>query len=253
MTCTDPSLAEGRAVLAQVCLRLRSWLWPHSWLRSYRRLGWGTDSGSDLQTGAIIGFKPMGWLHCTPHTAGRVCGYWASYWSKSQHTGLWLDEAVTSASSGWFARLGGGCYGGWAGLCWLTCDVSRDCVTVCWELSCVQYVTAMWHNVGCVSHLMCLCQPVSPSHSGDHSVSPLVSDHWLVTSLSLSSLSGALASRPGGGQEADSRPRPGSQNVLTSFADNISKAGQLIAPTHPAHFTSLPHYFLITDVLCVYF
>ena len=94
---------------------------------------------------------------------------------------------------------------------------------------------------------MCVCHP-AVSHSTDHSVSPLVSDHWLV-SLSQRSSRLSPGRRRGGRLPAQA---PGSQNVLTSFADNISKAGQLIAPTHPAHFTSLPHYFLIMDVKCIY-
>ena len=109
------------------------------------------------------------WSHHWVQTNGLAALHTAHSWSRVWILSLLLVKVTTHrpligwgrhlGQLCWFARLGGGCYGGWAGLCWLTCDVSRDCVTVCWELSCVQCVTAMWHNVGCVSHLMCLCHP----------------------------------------------------------------------------------------------
>ena len=208
MTCTEFSLASARAVLAQVCLRLRSWLWPHS------GSGLIGDSG-EVQTPAPISrLEPsLGsnqWVGCTPLTAVQIRSLplvrvtthrpligWGRLLGQ-----LWLVlrgwvEVVTEA--------GLGCVG-------LTCDLvlSGDCVTV-FENCNVSCVTAMWHNVRLrVSPDVCL-SPGAGSHSTDHTVSPPVSDHSLVpVSLSLLSQRSSRLSpgrRTGGRLPAQARLR----------------------------------------------
>ena len=134
-TLLAPVLSETRV---RDRLRLRSPDWSHHWVQTnglaalHTAHSWSRERILSLLLVKVTTHRPLiGW--------GRHLGQ------------LWLV-----CEAGWrlLRRLG------WAGLCWLTCDlvVSGDCVTVCWELSCVLCVTAMWHNV-----MLCVSPDVSLS------------------------------------------------------------------------------------------